>query len=223
MKGKAIGVVVALACVTAALGVPGTAEAHTGSVICDSRGVVFTYNANFERRTAVTETVGAAGEVGAQRLVFVDRHVGSTDIWAGVTGTIVASAKWDRGGITQVTLVCPKPPPPPVAPPVAPPPPPVAPPPAAPPAPPAVVTPPAVPATPVTTPATPAVAPKKVKPPVKAPKCPKGTTRNTYNAKTGVLVCLRIVHDTSKPGVGGRTHRTPKHHGGGVTGRFERS
>jgi hypothetical protein len=63
----------------------------------------------------------------------------------------------------------------------------------------------------------PAVAPKKVKPPVKAPKCPKGTTRNTYNAKTGVLICLRIVR-APKPGVGGRTHRTPRHHTGGVTG-----
>lgn len=218
MKGKVIGVVVALGCVTAALGVPVTADAHTGSVICDSRGVVFTYNANFERRTAVTETVGAPGEVGAVRLVFVERHQASTDIWVGVTGTIVASAKWDRGGIRQVTLVCPtKPTPPP--PPVTPPPPPVTPPPppVTPPSPPVAVTPPPPVVTttpPVPTKAvTPAVTPK---PPKKAPKCPKGTTRNTYNAKTGVLICLRIIR-APKPGVGGRT-KTAKPKSGGVAG-----
>jgi hypothetical protein len=161
------------------------AAAHTGSVECDATGVVFHYNANFERDTYVTENVGDA-----QRLVLVRAHQSGSDTWLGVTGTVTAGASWRYGSIPTRTLECPAPPtPPPAAPPAPPAAPPVVTPPAAPPAPPAVVTPPAAP------PAIPT-------PPVKKlpkPKCPRYTYRISY--RHGVLVCgknvikIRVVHD----------------------------
>lgn len=212
-----MGIICALAGV-AALGTPGVASAHTGSVACTPAGVVFHYNANFERDTPVTEYVGTAN-----RVITVREHEAMDSVWAGITGTTWAGAKWRGGSIRWTKLVCPAPATPPVAPP-APPvtPPSVTPTPPATTSPPVAVTPPAAPVSPpAVTPATPAVTPPApaaaVKPPAKPPKCPKGTTRNVYNAKTGVLICLRIVHDL-KPGVGGRTKRTPKHTSAGVTG-----
>ena len=40
-----------------ALAIPSVASANTGSVTCDSTGVVFSYNANFGRDKVSTETV----------------------------------------------------------------------------------------------------------------------------------------------------------------------
>lgn len=196
MKKLIITIVTALTLLT----LPLAAQAHTGSVICDSRGVVFTYNPNFEQNTFVTETVG-----GAQRIETVFRHEGKVDIWANITGTIVAGATWNGGSIKTVTLVCPAAPPPPPA--VTPPPPP----PVAPPAPP--------PAPPVAPPAPPAPA-TQVTPPKKAPPCPPGTTRTVkghkkppYNAKLGVLTCYKVIH------VPRFIERAPKHKVKGVQKR----
>ena len=130
-----------------ALAVPGVASANTGSVTCDSTGVVFSYNANFGRDKVSTETVN-----GVTQQFTVPAHTAVTHTWP-IFGTLTVGATWSGGSIPTVTLVCPAPvtpPPPPaaaVAAPPPPPPPPVAPPPppAAPPPPPAVVTPPAAP------------------------------------------------------------------------------
>jgi hypothetical protein len=159
----------------ALLAFPGAAQAHTGTVTCDSTGVVFHYNANFERRTIVTETVGAPGQLGAQRLVVVERHRSSSDTWAGVAGTVTASATWHGGGIAERTLVCP---PPPLPPPV------TSPPPAAPPAPPAA--PPAPPAAPPAPPVAPPAAPPVALPPP-AP-CPPGYRLHVTH---GTRMCLQ--------------------------------
>jgi uncharacterized repeat protein (TIGR01451 family) len=138
-----------------ALAVPGVASANTGSVTCDSTGVVFSYNANFGRDKVSTETVN-----GVTQQFTVPAHTAVTHTWP-IFGTLTVGATWSGGSIPTVTLVCPAPaapPPPPVAPPpppVAPPPPPVAPPPP--------VTPPVVPSTPVT-PATPPLSPSSPSP-----------------------------------------------------------
>jgi hypothetical protein len=110
----------------AALAFPGLASANTGSVKCDSTGVVFSYNANFNPSRVSTETVN-----GVSQDFTVPKWKAVTHTWPGLSGTLVVGAKWTGGGIKTVTLVCPKskpPPPPPPPPPVAPPPPPVAPP-----------------------------------------------------------------------------------------------
>jgi ketol-acid reductoisomerase len=78
----------------------------------------------------------------------------------------------------------------------------------------------------VTPPAT--TPPVAVTPPTVPPKCPKGTTRNTYNPKTGVLVCIRILRDHPKKKKhhvkaatstqGDHAKKKPKNGAGGVTG-----
>ena len=123
-----------------ALAVPSVASANTGSVTCDSTGVVFSYNANFGRTKVSTETVN-----GVTQQFTVPANTAVTHIWP-IFGTLTVGATWSGGSIPTVTLVCPAPatptpPPPPVTPP--------APPPVVPP-----VTPPV--ATPVTPPAAPA-------------------------------------------------------------------
>src|SRR5436305_1372900 len=138
-----------------ALALPGVAAANTGSVTCDSSGVVFSYHSNFDTAKVSTETVN-----GVTQQFTVPAHAASTHTWPGISGTPTAGATWGGGSIPTVTLTCP--PAPPVAPPpppVAPPPPPVAPPPppVVPPAPP--VTPPVVPTAPIA-PSTPAPSPQ---------------------------------------------------------------
>jgi uncharacterized repeat protein (TIGR01451 family) len=144
----------------AALAFPSVSSANTGSVTCDSTGVVFSYNANFNTTRVSTETVN-----GVSQQFTVQAHKASKHTWPGVTGTITAGATWSGGKIATVTLKCPAPPVAPPPPPVAPPPPPVAPPPPPPVAPPAApVAPPPAPVAPppaaLVTPATPAPAPK---------------------------------------------------------------
>lgn len=157
---------------------PSVADAHTGYVNCDSTGVVFHYNANFERDTYVLETVGEA-----IRVIKVEAHKASTDTWEGIKTTVTASAKWKHGGIRPVTLTCPAPPPPPAPVVVVPPPAPVVPPPA-----PVVPVTPVVPLTPTTTtPAKAATQPVKKK----APKCPRYTYKIKF--KNGVLICGKRV------------------------------
>lgn len=120
----------------AALAAPGSASANTGSVKCDSTGVVFSYDAHFGRVKVATETVN-----GVVQLFTVPKYTAVTHTWP-VFGTLTVSSTWSGGSIPEQTLVCP-PPAPPVAPPVAPPAaPPVTPPPASP------VVPPAAPFTP---------------------------------------------------------------------------
>jgi hypothetical protein len=144
----------------AALAFPGLASANTGSVKCDSTGVVFSYNANFNPSRVSTETVN-----GVSQDFTVPKWKAVTHTWPGLSGTLVVGAKWTGGGIKTVTIVCPKskpPPPPPPPPPVAPPPPPVAPPPppVAPPPPPV-----APPPAPVAPPPAPVAPPAAVTPP----------------------------------------------------------
>lgn len=193
--------------VAAVLVLPAAARANTGSVTCDARGVVFTYNDNFTVSKTATETVGDVS-----RTFQVPENMSAVDIWPGLTGSVTAGAEWNGGSIPTQTLTCPAPPAPPVAPP-------------APPAPPAA--PPAVPVAP------PAAPPVVVVPPTKPPKCPEGTVRQSYDSKAGVLVCLRILHDhpakatrhkkkkkerhvRGAVSIGGK--KTPKVKAGGVTG-----
>jgi uncharacterized repeat protein (TIGR01451 family) len=125
----------------AAVALPAVASANTGTVTCDSRGVVFSYRANFNPSRVSTETVN-----GVSRDFTVPKWTAVEDIWPGVTGNPVVGATWSGGGIATVTLHCP--PAPPAPPPVVVTPPPVAPPPAVPVTPPPVA-PPVTPEVPV--------------------------------------------------------------------------
>jgi uncharacterized repeat protein (TIGR01451 family) len=101
-----------------AVALPGIASANTGSVKCDSTGIVFTYNTDFGRTKVVTETVD-----GATKLVTVQAHTLTTDTFP-IFGTHTVGATWSGDSIPTVTLTCPAPAPPPppvVTPPVAPP------------------------------------------------------------------------------------------------------
>jgi uncharacterized repeat protein (TIGR01451 family) len=135
-----------------ALAIPSVASANTGSVTCDSTGVVFSYNANFGRDKVSTETVN-----GVTQQFTVPAHTAITHTWP-VFGTLTVGATWSGGSIPTVTLMCPPPPPPvaPPPPPVTPPPPPVTPPPPPVTPPPPPVTPPPPPVTPPVTPSPPA-------------------------------------------------------------------
>jgi hypothetical protein len=131
-----------------ALAVPGVASANTGSVTCDSTGVVFSYNANFGRDKVSTETVN-----GVSQQFTVPAHTAITHTWP-IFGTLTVGATWSGGSIPTVTLVCPAPqapPPPPV---------PVAPPVVTPPVVTTPVAPPVAPLTPAVTPAAPVAGPK---------------------------------------------------------------
>jgi hypothetical protein len=216
MTGRLL--ILGAAAVSVALAIPGAAQGHTGSVTCDATGVVFHFNANFERDTIVTETVGAPGQVPAERVLTVHRHTAVSDTWVGVTGTVRAGATWHGGSIPTTTLVCPTPTSPPPPPPVTtPPPPPVAPPatpPATPPAAPPVAPPVAPPTAPPVAPPSPPATTTSVTPPKKPVKCP----RYTYKIRMvrGVLICgknvikYRTVPRTTAPPI--------RHHGAGVTG-----
>lgn len=92
-----------------ALAVPGVASAHSGTVTCDTTGVVFHYNADFPITTQVTEKAGSV-----TKNFTVPARTAVTDTISGLTGTIVASSTWVGGGtIPPTTLTCPAPPPPP--------------------------------------------------------------------------------------------------------------
>lgn len=172
------------AIIAAVLATP--AAAHTGSVTCDTRGVVFTYQANFERDTLVTETVGQA-----QRIVLIHARTASTSTWPGITGTITVGARWSIGSIPTVTLACPAAPPPPVV---------VTTPPPAPVAPPApAIETPAAPPAPATPPAV------ELRKPAACP--PKYKLHVTH----GTRLCLRTITKPPKPlrcVIGRRVHLT---------------
>ena len=80
------------------------ASANTGSVKCDSTGVVFSYNANFNPSRVSTETVN-----GVTQHFTVPKWKAVTHTWPGLSGTLAVGAKWIGGGIKTVTLHCPKP------------------------------------------------------------------------------------------------------------------
>jgi uncharacterized repeat protein (TIGR01451 family) len=138
---RRIGAAIAGAIAICALGAPGIASANTGTVTCNSSGVVFSYDAHFGRTKIVTETVN-----GVSKPFSVPKYTAITDTWP-VFGTLTVGATWSGGSIPTVTLVCPAAPPvsPPVSPPVAPP--------AVPPATPPATTPPAATPSVVTAPA----------------------------------------------------------------------
>lgn len=175
--------IVGILVVLGALVVPGVAQAHTGFVTCDSTGVVFHYNANFERDTLALEYV-RQGDVTRTKVVGVKRRTASTDTFPGEVGKVVAWARWKGGGIKPTWLDCPKP----ETPPTGPPPPPTNPPPPPPVTPPAPPTaPPAPPAPPVAPPVTPPVTP-----PAAPPVCPPGTTKDEASSTATVAVCIKI-------------------------------
>lgn len=163
-----------------ALAVPGVASANTGSVTCDSTGVVFSYNANFGRDKVSTETVN-----GVSQQFTVPAHTAVTHTWP-IFGTLTVGATWSGGSIPTVTLVCPAPaaPPPPVTPPVTPP-----------------VVPPVVP--PVTPPVTPPVSPSApLTPSAPAPSPPHIVLKKRALAKVvaaGSVVKYQLIV-TSKGG-----------------------
>lgn len=106
------------------LALPSIASAHTGSVRCDTTGVVFTYNANFQHNTAVTEVVkGAVTGNAFAKGVTVLAHTASTDTIAlssltwpitAENGVLLVSATWSdgnaKGSIGPQYVTCPKPP-----------------------------------------------------------------------------------------------------------------
>lgn len=95
----------------AVFALPSVASAHTASVKCDSTGVVFTYNANFPHAFIADERVN-----GVHYSFVIAPHVVSTHTIPGVIGTVVVSSDWGGpGSITQTTLTCPAPTPPPAA------------------------------------------------------------------------------------------------------------
>lgn len=112
MRKFSIGIV-ALAI---ALGIPTAASAHSGTVTCDSSGVVFHYNANFPITTTVTEKVVPGLGGNSTKTFVVPAHTAVNDTVA-ATGTVVASSTWVGGGtIPPTTLTCPQPPTPPLVP-----------------------------------------------------------------------------------------------------------
>lgn len=97
------------------MALPTIASAHTGTVTCDSRGVVFSYNNNFQNPTVSTEFVKDSTQGnGNQFQVTVPAHNAFTHIVAVTAPVVVASASWtdghSKGGIGPVTLNCPQPP-----------------------------------------------------------------------------------------------------------------
>src|SRR4051794_12059504 len=69
-----------------ALALPSVASANTGSVTCDSTGVVFSYNANFGREKVSTETVN-----GVTQQFTVPAFTAVTHTWP-VFGTLTVGA-----------------------------------------------------------------------------------------------------------------------------------
>lgn len=101
------------------MALPTIASAHTGTVTCDSRGVVFSYNNNFQNPTVSTEFVKDSTQGnGNQFQVTVPAHNAFTHIIAVTAPVVIASASWtdghSKGGIGPVTLNCPQPTPKPV-------------------------------------------------------------------------------------------------------------
>jgi uncharacterized repeat protein (TIGR01451 family) len=162
-----------------AIAFPGVAAANTGSVQCDSTGVVFSYDAHFGRAKVATETVNGVSEQ-----FTVPKYTATTHTWP-VFGTLTVSSTWSGGSIPTVTLVCP-PPAPPVAPPVTPP--------VTPPA----VTPPAAP--PVSTPVTPPATPTVVKAP--APRISLHKKAGAATVAPGATVKYRLIVNVT----GGTAH-----------------
>jgi uncharacterized repeat protein (TIGR01451 family) len=178
-----------------ALAVPGVSSANTGSVTCDSTGVVFNYNADFGRTKVSTETVN-----GVTQQFTVPAHTAVTHTWPGLFGTLTVGATWSGGSIPTVTLHCPAPSTPPPPPPPVSPPPPVAPPPVVTPPPAPPVAPPAPPAVTPSTPSTPAPSPTiTLKKRALATTVPAGSVvkyQLTVTAKGGtahgVVVCDKL-------------------------------
>src|SRR5664279_4116702 len=80
-----------------ALALPGVASANTGSVTCDSTGVVFSYDAHFGRVKVATETVN-----GVSQPFSVPKYTAITHTWP-VFGTLTVGSTWSGGSIPTVT------------------------------------------------------------------------------------------------------------------------
>ena len=78
-----------------ALALPGVASANTGSVTCDSTGVVFTLQREFQRHEGRRPRPSTACTPGSSRRPKrARRHDGHV---AGVFGTSTAGATWSGG------------------------------------------------------------------------------------------------------------------------------
>lgn len=116
-RSLAVGLVLAVA-----LSLPSLASAHTGSVACTDKGVVFSYASNFSADTIVTETVtGSTTGNGVVHSITVPAHTATSDTvsnlpisWPTSNGTLIAEAHWSdnghAGSIGPVTLTCTFPP-----------------------------------------------------------------------------------------------------------------
>lgn len=99
---KLIGIIAVLA----ALALPVSASAHSGTVTCNTTDVVFSYHADFPVTTVVHEKAGAV-----TKDFTVLAHTAATDsipyVRAGGNDVIVASSTWVGGGtIPPTTLIC---------------------------------------------------------------------------------------------------------------------
>lgn len=84
--------------------VPSMAQAHSGEVTCDSKGVLFTYNANFATAKTSTEHVGDAVYTFNVTPNVVNTHL----VPLPVTSPVTVSATWGGpGSIAPRALSCP--------------------------------------------------------------------------------------------------------------------
>lgn len=93
---------------TAALTVPSLASAHTGTVSCTDKGVIFSYQANFSHDTLVTEYVN-----GVQHQITVPAGKAVSDGIDAPAAYVVAKALWvdgsAQGSIPLTEMNCPNP------------------------------------------------------------------------------------------------------------------
>ena len=93
-----------LVAVIASLAVPGVASANTGSVTCDSTGVVFSYNANFGREKVSTETVN-----GVTQQFTVPKYTAVTHTWPGLSANAGRRGQVERRGDPDADAALPAP------------------------------------------------------------------------------------------------------------------
>ena len=104
MRKTIMGLIAALACLV----VPGVASAHTGTVSCNSTGVIFHYNADFPTALTVTQNVNG---VTSQVLVPANTSVNFTQPLPGVASVTASATRPTNITVVPIThLTCPVPP-----------------------------------------------------------------------------------------------------------------
>lgn len=104
--------VICVAVFLVALAIPNIASAHTGTVKCDSTGVVFSYNNNFAHDTLVTESVKDSTQGnGTVYSVTVPANKAFTHTVPAPSNSVIASAVWtdgySKGSIGPTIISCP--------------------------------------------------------------------------------------------------------------------